>query len=291
MSTKSFFIMMCFLLLCSNCSGKGKNGDSGNQKAIASFVEKISIMRGDIDSLKNELITLSGKAGNMSAELKELKNENEKGNMASIILPIVLIAIIILVGGSIVAFYMLIRDVTDVGQKVGALEKADKECKDSLLNLINIQDQNTRKIQELEGRTTKLEEQQRSYQLPKPQEATSNLPNKEEEVKEKREENTKEGYFENPIGKNGGTFYFQKFQDSCNDRSKFKAKITGDEGDFEPYELGRIRSYDFSSDVLEKCDSEVPLSESTAFEVKKAGKVQKKGDRWIIVRPVRVRFK
>lgn len=97
-------------------------------------------------------------------------------------------------------------------------------------------------------------------------------------------ESNKEMYF----GNVKGTFFNDVFN-SCKDEAKFKVKITGNEGTFEPIDLKRISSLDNISKAV-KYEGNIQLNSATGFVVQTVGKVHKDDNVWIIDNPVIIKL-
>ena len=92
----------------------------------------------------------------------------------------------------------------------------------------------------------------------------------------------KEGYF--GIVKGRGIFndIFYSKQDECKFKVWFKSK--GNEADFEPIDLNRIRSVDGIEKAIDINTDEISLQDARSFVVTKRGKVRKNGEIWEVER-------
>lgn len=92
----------------------------------------------------------------------------------------------------------------------------------------------------------------------------------------------KEGYFGIVKGKDIFNDIFYSRQDECKFKVWFKNK--GDEAEFEPIDLNRIRSVDGIEKAVDINSDEVSLQDALSFIVTKRGKVRKNGEIWEVER-------
>ena len=92
----------------------------------------------------------------------------------------------------------------------------------------------------------------------------------------------KEGYFGIVKGKGIFNDIFYSKQDECKFKVWFKNK--GDEAEFEPIDLNRIRSVDGIEKAVDINSDEVSLQDALSFIVTKRGKVRKNGEIWEVER-------
>ena len=92
----------------------------------------------------------------------------------------------------------------------------------------------------------------------------------------------KEGYFGIVKGKGIFNDIFYSRQDECKFKVWFKNK--GDEAEFEPIDLNRIRSVDGIEKAVDINSDEVSLQDALSFIVTKRGKVRKNGEIWEVER-------
>ena len=88
----------------------------------------------------------------------------------------------------------------------------------------------------------------------------------------------KEGYFGIVKGKGIFNDIFYSKQDECKFKVWFKSK--GNEAEFEPIDLNRIRSVDGIEKAIDINTDEISLQEAHSFVVTKRGKVRKNGEIW-----------
>lgn len=278
MNMRIILIMLCFIMACISCAGKDNTAKSGNKDTIDISL-KLTQHEQDIEKLKKSVKRVEESENKLDATV----SENNRLSIFSSIGVLAFVVILSTIG--VIYIRVLTKNINILSKKVESLEKK--------FTKLEKKDENSQIIKRLNALERQL------HQSPKPA-GPSKLPNTGETMRQRssttasttivKEKSTKVGYFDYPMESDNGCF-FQEFHENSSDRSKFKATITDDEGEFEPYELVRIRSYSFSPEVLENIDSKVIVADSAGFDVLEKGKVRKEGDKWIIEKPVKVRFK
>lgn len=273
-------------MACSSCSGKDTI-ENPKQVLSMSLDEQTRIMHEKINSLDNEIAEMRDTVYSINDSVKEVNKKIAESSMGKIVITVlfVVVALLIIVVAVAICYYKkLNRKIRELIEEINAMKEVrDNKKSQPTYRSIN---QESPEIREIKKRIVVLEKQ--LCQSPK---ETAKVPKKTENGKKEEKEDIKDGYFEDPIGPSNGIYYFIELHNSSSDKTSFKVKIKNDWGEFEPNDLSCIKSYNYTSEVLMNCDSKVIVADSTGFDVLEKGKVRKDGNRWIIVKPVKVRFK
>ena len=277
--------MLCFIMVCSSWAGNDNTAMADNKNTIDVSL-KLTQHEQDIEKLGNSVKSVKTSVNKLEDKLSENNEES--------IFPSILILVLVVILSAIGGFYIreLVKDVTNLRKEVDSLEKKlatlEKKLvkKDEKYPIYLIKN----RLEALEKQLQQLPKTSGARTFPNAGEPGEQRPSTTASETTEKENSTKVGYFDYPIESDKGNF-FQEFHEYSSDRSKFKAWITDDRGEFEPYELIRIKAYFFPPDVLENTDSKVTVTDSTGFVVLEKGKVRKEGDKWIIEKPVKVIFK
>lgn len=281
---KNIFIMFCFLIACSSCNGK-VTSENNEEVQSMSLDEQTRIMHEKIDSLNREIVELRGTVNSIVESVKEENKKIAERSMGEMVITVLFVVIIVIIIVATIRYYKKLNSrIKALREKIDAMESIENNKKPQPQSINRRTSRESSEISEIKKRVDKLEEQ--FSQLPK---ATVNVP--ETTVGKKEEEDIKDGYFEYPIGPSNGKYYFLELHNSNSDKSIFKVKIKNDGGEFEPCNFSCIKSYNYAPEVLLNWDSKVTVADSTGFKVIEPGRVRKDGDKWIIVKPVKVRFK
>ena len=280
-----------FIALCICCISCG-NSSANSKKATISESQVYEIVKHSTDSLSekfNEHITsINEQLNDIKKNVDESKKKKKGFNHTYILYCLIRIVIL-----SIVWLLTRWNKVLDISDRK-EIEEDIRKLENKIDVFLKRQQDNIRKentiisnydainlhINSILSRLHLIEEQLKKKNVIKDNGHSSSSSENVSSTSIKEIE--KEGYFGIVKGKGIFNDIFYSKQDECKFKVWFKSK--GNEAEFEPIDLNRIRSVDGIEKAVDINSDEVSLQDALSFIVTKRGKVRKNGEIWEVER-------
>lgn len=302
---KKIIILLISVFVLAGCENKHNDSEpqtklakndtsmsSISDSTITAVADSMSMLKAEMDSLKEQVQSLINKIDTQETSIGELKVSKANKYFGFMVgIPALLVIILII---TIYKFGNSFSKTKDVRNYVSSLHQRTKDLEARLNQVINETNNALRninrgrhaasidygvsaQIKDLESRVQALEKVMTQEKSPSLNSTT----------------NTSTVYFGNLKAGNDFSYFDDKYN-TCKDEAKFKVFLNGDYGTFELFDIRRVLSSDANKKAITYSKGSVAISEANGFQPMNAGKVhleKRNGhDIWIMDKPVEIKL-